>query len=92
MIDCGFEIDAGLRMLIAAKESHPSSIVVLISDDVQEEKAVQAYRAGVREFLRNPVSPDELSAILTRLLEFKKQARETRTPFVSTTATGTCTA
>ena len=82
LIDFGFEINKGLKLLKEIKTLHPSVPIILLTDTSSEEAAIKAFRAGAREYLRKPVNIFELQGMIKSLLEIKRTSNERRLPFV----------
>jgi YesN/AraC family two-component response regulator len=82
IIDCGFEIELGLKVLEKIKNVLPSVPVILITDKSSEEHAIQAFRLGAREYLRKPIDIFELQDTIQEILKLKRDSRERRVQFV----------
>ena len=82
IIDCGINIKLALKILEKTKYSHPHIPVILLTDKSSEEYAIQAFRLGVREYIRKPVNISELKKTIKHLLKVKRTVQEKRIPFV----------
>ena len=56
----------GLELLVAVREQHPETIVIVATAHGSEEYALQALRAGANNYLRKPVDLEELREILKK--------------------------
>jgi YesN/AraC family two-component response regulator len=81
LIDCGLKSEAGLDLLKEFKEVNPHIPVLFLTDDDSREVAVQAFRAGARDFLPKPINLSELKEEIVSLLQLKRSVREKRLPF-----------
>lgn len=82
VLDCGFHIFNGLRMVRRVKGLCPDIPVVFLTDLSSEDAVINAFRSGVREYLRKPVNLFELRTTLQRLLNIKRTSIERRYQFV----------
>jgi YesN/AraC family two-component response regulator len=82
LLDPGFAVERGLRLLKEIKTLYPSIPVILLTDKGSEDIVLKAFRAGVRDFFRNPVNMQELQDTVTGLLRVKKLSKEKRFPFI----------
>lgn len=83
LIDCGFRTREGIALLKLIKKSSPGTMVVIINEKSSEESVIEAFQAGVRYYLRKPVSISELRRISVNLLKLKEKSGERRSPFVN---------
>lgn len=81
LIDCGLKSQVGLDLLKEFKEVNPHIPVLFLTDDDSKEMAVQAFRAGARDFLPKPINLTELKEEIVSLLQLKRSVREKRLPF-----------
>ncbi len=82
LIDCGFNSDIGLKLLGDIKTLHPNAMVLFITDVSSEETAIDAFRAGARDYLQKPINVLELQKMVKNLLKIKRESRERRSPYV----------
>jgi YesN/AraC family two-component response regulator len=82
ILDPGAAVEKGLRRLKELKNDYPSIPVIFLADNASEDIVLRAFRAGVRDFFRNPVNIQELQDTVTGLLKVKKLAKEKRFPFI----------
>src|SRR6201991_301870 len=52
------------------KEECPNTAIISAAAEASPDLILQSLRAGAREFLRIPISPDELRTVLDRISEF----------------------
>ncbi len=82
LLDPGFAVERGLRLLKEIKDLYPFIPVIFLTDKGSEDIVLRAFRAGVRDFFRNPVNIQELQDTVTGLLRVKKISKEKRFPFI----------
>jgi len=82
LLDPGFAIERGLRLLKEIKTLYPSMPVIFIAGKGPEDIVLRAFRTGVRDFFRKPVNILELQETVAGLLRVKGLSKEKRSPFV----------
>lgn len=82
IIDCGFNINKGIKLLIKIKAGHPEVPIILLTDKSSEEMAIKAFRAGARDYIQKPINISALQRSLKTLLQIKRSSREKRKQFV----------
>ncbi len=83
LLDCGSEFARGLRLLKEIKALYPDIPIIFLTDDSSGDSAVNAFRAGAREFMGKPVNIFELQNIIKNFLAIKRVSKEERVPFVA---------
>jgi AraC family transcriptional regulator len=83
LLDCGSDVARGLRLLKEIKTPYPDIPIIFLTDDRSSDSAVNAFRAGAREFLEKPVNIFELQNIIKNFLKIKRDSKEERMPFVA---------
>lgn len=83
LIDIRLGQDSGIDLLLKLKKKQPNILCVMITGFGTIETAIQALRYGAYDYLRKPVSPEELIVSLDRGFEKirlvrERQAREAR--------------
>jgi DNA-binding NtrC family response regulator len=68
----------GLDVLRAARERTMPPEVLVLTGHATIETAVEAIRAGARDYLRKPIDPGQLEVALERTKEPRQRAREVR--------------
>jgi DNA-binding response OmpR family regulator len=70
----GFRLEglSGLEFLREAKRLRPGVLVVMIAEKVELEDAVDSIRQGAWDFLRAPVDPEDLLAVVRRSSEVRR--------------------
>jgi YesN/AraC family two-component response regulator len=81
LLDPGFAIERGLRLLKEIKTLYLSIPVIFIAGKGSEDIVLRAFRSGVRDFFRKPLNIQELQETVTGLLRVKGQSKEKRSPF-----------
>jgi YesN/AraC family two-component response regulator len=64
---------SGLKVLRALKQAYPSLLVILMTGFGSEEVAVEAFRGGVRDYLKKPVGLSDLRARVENLLAARQK-------------------
>lgn len=72
LIDCGFDDQQGLRILMETKSHYPDVPVMFITDAGSEETAVAAFRTGARDYIKKPVSLLQLQKTVMEFLKIKR--------------------
>lgn len=72
ILDCGENSDAGIKTVLQIKKHHPGIPIVFITSVSSEEITVKAFNAGVRKYLRKPISFNMLKEIVADLLRLKR--------------------
>ncbi len=68
----------GIEVLPRIKDSHPETLVVMITGYATLETAVEAMKLGAYDFIPKPFQPDQLRITVGRALERIKLAAEAR--------------
>ena len=90
VLDSGINPEKGLELLAGIKK-HVSGVPILFLTDLRSyDTAVTAYKAGVRDYIKKPVSVRELSRIITDLLALKRKSAERREPLPCVVNNGAC--
>jgi two-component system NtrC family response regulator len=69
---------SGLELLKQIRSAYPEVTVVLITAYGTIESAVEAIKAGAYDYIAKPVHPDELRALVSRVLERHRLIEEVR--------------
>lgn len=88
LLDPGFAVEKGLRLLKEIKSRYPSIPVIFLTDNASEDTVLRAFRAGVRDFFRKPLNTQELQQTVMDLLRVKRSSRERRSLFIKRRDTG----
>jgi AraC-like DNA-binding protein len=78
ILDCGFHIKKGLRLLKELKEAFPSTPIIFLTDTGSEDAAINAFRAGAREYFRKPVNLTDIQETVNNLLRIKNTSLRER--------------
>jgi YesN/AraC family two-component response regulator len=78
LLDCGFDVRLGLRVLKRVKQRDAGVPVLFLTDGGSEDVAIRAYLLGVRQYLRKPVNIAVLRETAINLLRVKRESRERR--------------
>jgi len=81
IVDCGLELERGLRVLRNIKQSCPDIPILFISDDYSD-RSVEVLRAGARGHFIKPVDIIEMQELVRNLLFYKRHSAEKRSPLV----------
>jgi DNA-binding NtrC family response regulator len=68
----------GLEFLKVAREKRPDLPVVMVTDAVAVETAVEAMRAGAADFITKPCSVAQLRGVLSRILRVREVETQNR--------------
>jgi DNA-binding NtrC family response regulator len=66
----------GLELLERIKESHPETVVVMITGYASIESAVASMRRGAADYLPKPFNPQQLRHVVSKALEQRRLAEE----------------
>jgi AraC family transcriptional regulator len=80
LLDCGLEVEKGLRMLRELKESHPHVPIIFLTDSKSYDTVVRAHRTGARHFVGKPANLFELGDTVEKILKITKDCKEARSP------------
>jgi len=81
LLDCGFDAERGVRILRELKGGRPDLPIMFITEDGSKEAALEAFRAGARDFIEKPFDIMELRRKIEDFLAIKRASRERRFPF-----------
>ena len=81
--DCGLYVEKGLKLLREIKARYSDMPIVFLTDTSSEDIAIEAFRAGAREFFKKPVSTGDLQRVIVKLLMVKRTSREKRYPYMA---------
>src|SRR5438045_2188338 len=69
---------SGLELLEHVRLEYPETMVVVVTAYGTVETAVEAMKAGAYDYITKPVHPDELRALVNRVLERRQLIEEVR--------------
>src|SRR3954470_21674921 len=69
---------SGMELLKTIRAEYPETTVVIVTAYGTIETAVEAIRAGAYDYITKPVHPDELRALVARVLERHRLLEEVR--------------
>jgi DNA-binding response OmpR family regulator len=72
LLDCGFHIKKGLRLLKEIKAANQGVPIIFITETGTEETAIEAFRAGARDYFKKPVNLYEIQDTIASLVKVKK--------------------
>lgn len=78
ILDCGFKVKMGLRILKEIKAMWQGVPIIFITDASSENTAIDAFRIGARDYFKKPVDVSELRDSIERLLRVKGSFTEKR--------------
>ena len=70
IITLGNNADVAIKLIQRLKTEAPGTALISAARDASPDLLLQSLRAGAKEFLRLPISPDELKTVLDRVGEF----------------------
>ncbi len=70
IITLGTNTDVAIKLIQRLKIEAPGTALISAAHDASPDLLLQSLRAGAREFLRLPISADELKTVLDRVGEF----------------------
>ena len=70
---------SGIELLKTVRTDYPETAVVIITAYGTIETAVDAVKSGAYDYITKPVHPDELRAVVSRVLERHRLIEEVRT-------------
>ncbi len=70
IITLGVNAEQPIKLIKRLSTECPNTALISAAQDVSSDVMLQSLRAGAREFLRLPVSPEELKTVLDRIAEF----------------------
>ncbi len=68
----------GLEVLRLIRESHPDTLVIVITGYATIETAIEAMKRGAYDFMPKPFKPDQLRIVVDRAMERKQLTDEAR--------------
>ena len=68
----------GLEVLRLIRESHPETLVIVITGYATIETAIEAMKRGAYDFMPKPFKPDQLRIVVDRAIELKQLAEEAK--------------
>jgi len=86
LLDCSVNVDEALKILKENKAACPNIPNIFLTDVSLEGVVLKAFRAGARDFFRQPVDVRELHDTIEGLLALKRTSREKRSPFIKSNA------
>jgi len=69
---------SGMELLKQVRQEFPETTVVIVTGYGTIETAVEAIKAGAYDYLTKPVHPDELRALVARILDHRNLIEEVR--------------
>ena len=81
VLDCGTNVDFGLALARRIKTEEAGVPIIFVTEVSSEEIVIEAFRIGVREFLKKPIELSRLSESIEYLLNMKIASQEKRLPF-----------
>lgn len=80
LLDAGHTPEKGLQLLIRVKQCCVSVPIIFLTDVSSEELVLAAFKAGIREFFKKPVTLDDVRGAVTTLLDLRRSSYEARIP------------
>jgi AraC-like DNA-binding protein/CheY-like chemotaxis protein len=80
LLDTGHTPEKGLQLLARVKTCCMSVPIIFLTDVSSEELVISAFKAGVREYFKKPVSMPELQNSIVTLLRLRRSTVDTRIP------------
>jgi DNA-binding NtrC family response regulator len=77
--DLNLPDESGLELLKKVRAEYPETAVVIMTAYGTIETAVDAIKCGAYDYITKPVHPDELRALVSRVLERRSLLEEVRT-------------
>ncbi len=71
IITLGTNSDLAIKLIQRLKSEAPETALISAAHDASPDLLLQSLRAGAREYLRLPISADELKTVLDRVAEFR---------------------
>ncbi len=68
----------GLEVLGRIRDSHPDTMVIVITGFATVETAIEAMKRGAYDFIPKPFKPDQLRIVVDRAIERKRLSDEAR--------------
>jgi signal transduction histidine kinase/FixJ family two-component response regulator len=68
----------GLEVLRLIRESHPETLIIVITGYATIETAIEAMKLGAYDFIPKPFKPDQLRIVVDRAADLKQLAEEAR--------------
>jgi len=68
----------GLEVLRLIRESHPETLVIVITGYATIETAIEAMKRGAYDFMPKPFKPDQLRIVVDRAIELKQLTDEAK--------------
>jgi len=78
LLDIQLPDGSGLDFLSEIKQTHPETIVVMMTGNVDVKSTITALRGGAHDFIEKPVRLEELRVTLRNALETHELRREVR--------------
>jgi DNA-binding NtrC family response regulator len=78
LVDLNLPGMSGLELLRKIRADYPETTVVMVTAFGSIETAVEAMKSGAYDYLTKPVHPDELRAVVSRVLERHRLIEEVR--------------
>src|SRR6185369_13500146 len=76
IIALGPNADTAVRFIEKLNDECPGTALISAAQDASPDLILKSLRAGAREFLRIPISTEELRTVLSRVSEFCKKQEE----------------
>ncbi len=90
VLDCGSDVDFGLALARRLKAEDAATPIIFVTEVSSEDIVIEAFRSGIREFLKKPVDIGRLTESIEYLLTIRGTSQERRRPFpLSIAADGT---
>lgn len=80
LLDSTLDITRGLHLTAAIKKASPQSSVLLIGNSDRGDDILEAFRLGVKDYIRKPVDFQALRTTIARLYHIKGFFQEKRMP------------
>jgi two-component system phosphate regulon sensor histidine kinase PhoR len=68
----------GLEVLRLIRESHPETLIIVITGYATIETAIEAMKRGAYDFMPKPFKPDQLRIVVDRAIELKQLSDEAK--------------
>jgi len=70
LITLGANADQAIKLIRRLTSEAPKTVLIAAANDAAHDLLLESLRAGAREFLKLPISAEELKTVLDRVVEF----------------------
>ncbi|MBE0583727.1 MAG: response regulator, partial [Desulfofustis sp.] len=76
LVDLMMPVLSGFEVLSYVRESHPDTVVIVITGYATLEHSINAMKRGAFDFIPKPFTPDQLRAVVAKAIRYNRALQD----------------